>query len=298
MIFYYLYQISYFIALSLPRKAGYRFACVIADIHYFLSKKDRTAILKNLEIVMSGSQEKERREISRQVFRNFAKYLVDFFRFEKIDKRFIERYVKVEGKDNVTEALARGKGAIILSAHIGNWELGGFTVNALGFPLSAVVLVHQNKKIDDFFTRQRSFGRMGVIPVGSRLKECFLCLRKNGCLAILGDRDFSTAGVMVEFFGKKTVIPTGPAKISMETGCAIVPTFIVREPDDSFRMYFEKPIFPDSGSRKDPEAVTRYIRQYLASIEKCVREYPSQWYMFKEVWNGEKRNNLRPDTVI
>ncbi len=234
--------------------------------------------------------------MAREVFKNFAKYLVDFFRFTKIDKAYIDRCIRMEGLEHIDAALARGKGAIMLSAHIGNWELGAAALSLSGYPISAVVLTHQNKKINDFFTRQRT-GKMRPIEIGASLKACYRTIKSNGLLALMGDRDFTKNGLRIEFFGKDTLIPKGPAVFAYREGAAILPTFLVREPDDSFRLFIDEPFYADR-QQDEEKAIAALARQYLVSIESCIRKYPSQWYVFRDLWEPNGAQSLRPDTII
>lgn len=281
----------------LPLNTVYHIASSIADAYCYASKSDKAAVISNLKIVLKGEPKDERlMTMARDVFRNFAKYLADFFRFPKVDSYYIKRFVKVEGLKNIDEALSKGKGAIMLSAHIGNWELGGFVLAMLGYPLSAVVLTHQNKRINDFFTRQRRLSQMKPIEIGISLRECYATLKNNRLLALLGDRDFSKNGIYADFFGKETLIPKGPSVFSYKFGSAIVPSFMIREKDDTFRLVFEEPICPDP-SESEEKAAADLTRKYLAAIESYIKRYPTQWYMFRNVWGDDKRL-LRPDTII
>jgi KDO2-lipid IV(A) lauroyltransferase len=296
MFFYILYRIGHALALILPRRVSCAVASLAADLYWSCSRRDRRSIVNNLRVVMGGEgADSDCDLMARDVFRNFAKYLVDFFRFSKLDGEFIKRYVKVEGEEFLKEALKRGKGAIILSAHLGDWELGGAVVALLGYRLTAVALTHQNRKINDFFIRQRSFGNVNVISIGPALKRCFSALRKNGCLALIGDRDFTDNGIMVDFFSKKARIPTGPAVLSMRTEAPIVPAFMIRQRDDTFRLIFREPISPQ-GDGYDAGHIKATVSKYLSVIEEYIKRYPAQWLMFREVWNGG--NDSRPNTII
>lgn len=297
MILYLLYRFGHLLAVVLPSNVSYGIACRIADIWHFLFIRDRKSIVTNLKIITGGAlPDDELNAMSRQVFRNFAKYLVDFFRFSLIDEEYIRRFVKVEGRENIDMALARKKGVIALSAHMGNWEFGAFVVSSLGYSLSAVVLTHQNKKINDLFTRQRMLGKMKPIEIGMTLRDSFRALKDNRLLALLGDRDFTKNGFYIDFFGRKTLIPKGPALFAHRLGSAIVPTFMIREKDDSFRLIFDAPIFPDT-EQDEEKSIAELARRYSSVIESYVRRYPTQWYMFREVWNGNAKS-MRPDTII
>jgi len=296
MIFYLLYELGHYVAVTIPLAASYWLACSIADMHYYLSGRDRDAVISNLKVVLNGKvSDKELDEMVRGVFRNFAKYLVDFFRSSKVDGEYIKKYVSVEGMDNVKKGLSRGKGAIILSAHLGNWELGGFVMSSI-YPLSAVVLTHQNKMVNDFFTRQRLLGNMKPIEIGISLRACYDTLKRNGLVALLGDRDFSNNGVNVEFFGKSAAMPKGPSLFSYRIGSCIIPTFMIRQPDDTFRLIAEEPIYPDT-SKDEDTAVTQLIHRYLSVVESYIKRYPNQWYVFRKIWNNDIES-LRPNTII
>jgi KDO2-lipid IV(A) lauroyltransferase len=298
MILYVLYRIGVFLALALPLKITYRVASAIADMYCRISAKDRDAVAGNLRVVLGDTVDgKKLEDMSREVFKNFAKYLVDFFRFTEIDEKYIKRLVKIEGVEHIKSALAKGKGVIMLSAHIGNWELGGAALSLSGYPINAVVLTHQNKKINDFFTRQRLKGKMRPIEMGASLKDCYRVLKGNGLLALMGDRDFTKNGLAIKFFGKTTLLPKGPAVFGYREGAAIVPTFMVRQPDDSFRLFMEPPIFADRGE-DESRAVTELANRYVRVMEAYIRQYPTQWYVFRELWECDGKRSMRPDTVI
>ncbi|MBN1527069.1 MAG: hypothetical protein JW919_05775, partial [Candidatus Omnitrophica bacterium] len=156
MMFYFLYRLGHFVSVSFPLRVTYGFASAFARAYYYISISDRRAVLSNLRTVLGdGASDRDIERMAKDVFKNFAKYLVDFFRFSKVDRDYIDKFVRVEGRQNIEKGLANGKGSILLSAHIGNWELGGIAVSLLGYPMNAVVLPHQNKKVNEFFTRQR-----------------------------------------------------------------------------------------------------------------------------------------------
>lgn len=288
MILYMLYRIGYAIAMCIPIRLGYAMACVVAEACYVFSSRDRIAVTSNVRAVLgAGATKEEIGRVTRDVFSNFAKYLVDFFRFSKIDIDYIKNMVAVEGLENMDEALSKGRGVIALSAHIGNWELGALVVSMLRKPVAAVVLTHQNKRINDFFTRQRSLWGLKPVEIGISLRNCYTTLKGGGILAMLGDRDFSKNGYYIEFFGRNALAPKGPAVFSCRMGSAIVPCFLTREEGDRFRLVFEKPIYPEV-SDDEEASVKSLMRKYLSIMESYVRRYPSQWYVFRNVWNNNE----------
>jgi len=283
MLNYILYKIGQFIALHLPLKAGYRLAIFFSDLHYLTARRERQAVRENLKAIFPEKCEAEIRKIRIAVFRNFAKYLVDFFRFESLDQEYINENIRLVNINYLDEGLSRGKGLITLTAHLGNWELGGVVIALLGYPFWAVALPHKHKKIDDFFNAQRERKGVKVMPLGRAAHSCITLLKDNNIVALVGDRDFSSSGIVADFFGRETHFPAGPAYFALKTGAVIVPGFMYRNPDDTFTLKFEKPIEPVSSGNRDKD-IQKMVASYKEIIGDYVRRFPDQWYMFMRYW--------------
>ncbi|RKY31123.1 MAG: hypothetical protein DRP74_05500 [Candidatus Omnitrophota bacterium] len=284
---YVLYRIGKFIAMHIPLKLAYKLAIFFSDVHFIFANKDRATVLGNLKVIFPEKSVREIRRIRIRMFRNFAKYLVDFFRFEKLTKEEVAKNVKVLNRHYLDQALARNKGVIVLSAHIGNWELGGAVVALAGYPIWVVAMTHKYKKVNDFFVNQRKNKGINVIPMERAVKQCLTVLNENKLLGLIGDRDFTERGITEDFFGKPMLFPVGPAGFALKTGAAIVPTFIVRNPDDNFTLMIEKPIIVEpsiSNKNGGDEKLRKVISQYKIIFEEYIRKYPDQWYMFRKFW--------------
>ena len=277
MFNYILYRIGEFIALHLPIKLCYGIAVFISDLRYIFVYRDRRAVRENLKVIFPEKSEGEIKMIRRMMFRNFAKYLADFFRFSKLDMQYLKKNIHLENMHYLDEALAKGRGAITLSAHLGNWELGGVVIGILGYPFWVVALPHKYKKVDNFFNFQRESKGVKVIPLGKAARQCLAALNKNEIVALVGDRDFTANGIMVNFFGKPTLLPEGPATFAIKTGASIVPGFMIRNADDSFTLRMEKPL-------ERGESLLELLKRYNVIIEDYIRKYPEQWYMFRRFW--------------
>jgi len=280
---YYLYRLGQFIALILPLRLVYAVAVFLADLHYFIAFRDRRFVKANLKVIFPEAKNSQLRKINRRVFRNFAKYLADFFRFEKLNRGYIDKNIKLENLHYFDQALEKGKGVVVLTAHLGNWELGGVVLAQLGYPFWAVALSHKNKKVNDFFVAQRARKGVHVIAMGKAVRSCITEIRNNHMVALVGDRDFTEKGIIIDFFGKPTHFPEGPAALSLMTGASIVPGFMLRNPDDSFTLRIEKPVeFKPSGDKaKD---LSDLIKVYNKIVEDYIHKYPDQWYVFRRFW--------------
>ena len=287
MIYYLIYRMGQFLALSLPRKLAYKVAIFFSDLHYLFAKKDRVNVTANLKAIFPEKSMSEIKTIRMAMFRNFAKYLVDFFRFSLLNKDNIKDLVTIENLHYVDAALAKGKGAITLTAHLSNWELAGVAMPLSGYPLGAVVLSHRHKSVNDFFTHQRESKGVIVMPLGKAARQCLKLLHENKLVALVGDRVFDSSGVLADLFGLPTYLPTGPAVFHLKTGAPIVPGFMIRNPDDTFRLVFNKPLeyTPTGDKEKDIVQLTSKCKEI---IEDYIRRYPEYWFMFRKFWVEEK----------
>ncbi len=274
---YYFFILGKIIALGLPRRISYLIANLFALIHFYWSSKDRAAVFYNLKPLIEGK--KRRKQAARKVFINFAYYLTDFFRYSKLNGKFIKKYVHFEGLETVDRLIKKKQGAILLTAHLGNYELGGAIMSLLGYPLSVVALPHLDLRTNNFFNNQRKKAGIEVIPTGLSVKTSIAVLKKGRLLALLGDRDFSHSGSKQRVLSRYAYIPRGAAFFAKKGNAAVIPAFFVRENKYYYRLIFEEKIEAQQDSKED-----YIIKKYVSVLEKYLKKYPEQWYLFQRYW--------------
>ncbi len=282
MFKFYLYKFGQFCVNHLPTGLIYAITTFISDMQYYLSPRDRKAVKNNLRVILRSN--KNVSPMAREVFRNFGKYLADFFRMsKKLTPDYIQRHITIEHAHYFDQVLKEGKGGIILTAHIGNWELGGIVISMLGYPLVAVALPHRERPVNDLFNHQRETKGITIVQTNGAIRRCVEALKANKFVALLADRDFGVHGELMDFLGKKAFIPKGPAVFSLKTGAPIIPAFLIYKEDGTFRMFLEEPIYPVFSGTEE-ESIRNLMRQYTAVIEDKIRQYPTQWLMFRRFW--------------
>lgn len=287
---YLLYKIGVLLALGLPVKLSYWIADIAGSLYYLLAKKDKQIVINNNKVVLNQGRDSQRLYYtSRMVFVNFARYLIDFFRTSKLNSEYIERHIRIEGKHNLDQALSLGRGALLVSAHLGNWEWGAMTLSMLGYKVSIMVWTHKNKLVNNFFLQQRQSKGLTVIPLGLGIRKIFSALKNNEIVALLADVDYlqPNRGVEVKLFGRQTIMPKGPAVISLKTSSPIVPCFLLREKGGNFKFVFEKPIIYQA-SEDNAVDLAAFTQEITKVIESYIAAYPEQWFMLTMRW----QNNL------
>jgi len=296
---YYWLKFAELLSRLFPRRMSYGLARRLADLYLVFDRRGRESVIANLKQVQASSgvalSPRALHSLARENFLNFAKYLVDFFKFLHIDRRRLARIVHFGNVPAVLDdLLGHGKGIIFVSAHLGNWELGAAALAALGYRFNAVALWVPDKKLNHLYQHYRSSRGVNLIPFGRAARECIAALHRNEIVGVVADRDFTTSVQTVEFFGRPARLPDGPAKLALATGAPLLPIFMIRLPDDTFGYIVEEPIWAD----KKHHSVDDVMRQIAVALERVIRQHSEQWYLFHNLWDIEEDRALATATAF
>ena len=288
---YLLFRLLIALCNLLPQRFLYFIALRVADLNFFwLDPAGRRAVEDNLGIVLPGASPERIHKEARWVFRNFAKYLTEFFRFRHFDLAFFRTNMAMFGLEYVDAALAAGRGCVVSSAHLSNWELGAAGRSIMGGKKMTVsVAMHRYGRINDLFMRERE--RMGLMVADMEkdaARALMRALRRNEVVGVMGDRDPTRQGVTVNFFGHPCRFPQGPARLALATGAPLIHAFCLRRSSDSFSRVFHPTIpVPAEGDRD--EKVRRMTQAFADLIAETIRLHPEQWAVFYHFWEADWR---------
>ena len=218
----------------------------------------------------------------RAVFQHYARYLIDVLCLPSMGRAELERAVDVVGWEHIPAALGRGKGMLLVTGHIGNWDLPAALLAARGYPVNAIVERLEPPAWNERVQEIRERVGLKAIPMETGAREMFACLQRNEVLAILMDRPLAEGGVPVRFFGRPTRAPEGIASLALRTGASVVGAVGLRR-GGRFVAVVSPPLqFEPSGDReRDVQALTQLLFDWL---ERQVRQHPDQWYQFRDMW--------------
>ena len=279
---------SFFFIPLLPLRASYAIALVLPTISLKLLKKQRNTILDNLELAFGDKMSNEEKmEIAREMVTNIFKGFFEGFYFSSPFRKKVDGIVTIEGRENLDKALSRGKGVIALSAHFGNFTILGAVMVKENYPFHMVIRDPKSKSVARAFRVFRnSSGQKTIVtqPWRESSKKMLRCLRNNEIICLITDEN-KRRGVKVDFFGQNTPTAMGPAVFSLRTGAAIVPTFIVRQKDDTHKIIIEPPLeFNLTGDQT--EDIRHITSIFTERIESYIRAYPAQWWWLNRRWKG------------
>jgi len=270
---------------ALPHGWGIRVGGGLGGLAYLLLPRERARALENLRIALSKEKgEEERRGIARRCFWNLGKNGVEMVNLPRIRDQ-LDRRVTLEGRQYLDEALAQGRGVLWLTAHLGNWEMIGWTVARMGYPVNVVARGVYDDRLNRLLLQSREYASVRVIlrdsPTAGR--QILQALRRGEILGMLMDQDTKVKGVMADFFGKKANTPAGPAILAVRRWVPVVAGFIHRESDERHRIVIYPPVEIQRTGDADRDVETNTER-FNELIEREIRRYPDQWVWMHRRW--------------
>lgn len=281
---YYVFRLVGFLAPRLPAWLGLRLAATLGDLWYHLARGQRQILTTNLRHVLwSGVSDEAIQRTAREVFRNTFRNYYDLFHLPHLPREDVEKLIVVQGEEHLREALAAGKGAILVAAHFGNVELMSRASAIRHYQITAVAEHLQPERLYRYMLAQRSSGGVHLVPIDGSLKAIFRALHANELVGLAADRDVSHTGIAVRFFDALAILPTGYVSLALRTGAKVLPVFIVRQPDGSFTIHIEPPLaLVNSGDRE--RDVRAGVEQMVAVLERYIGQYPEQWTFYQPIW--------------
>jgi len=266
-----------------PVRIAYALVDVLAPVCGRLWGRQYRHALSNMRRVLGPRPDplEVRRQV-RNVFRNYARYMVDLLCLARVDPDDVQRRFEVHGLEHLQEGLDQGRGVVMVTAHIGNWDMAGVLLTAHGFPVNVIHDTLTPRRWNDRVQGIRELIGLRLIPVESGVRQMLRALRQNEILAILIDRPLTDQGVPVQFFGAETRVPGGAAILALRAGAPVVCAAALRK-GNGFEGHVS-PVFqiePSGDSESDVQALTQRVMSWL---EALIRQHPDQWYMFRNMW--------------
>ena len=227
---------------------------------------------------------------ARSMISRHSRSWIDLLRYSgRSDTAPEELLARRIGDEQLAAAHRGGTGAILLTAHVGNFELGGLFLREMGITTYAVYAPDPSPVVEAHReTARRSLGVIGIPATSSPFASLPIlrALRSNGFVAMQGDRDVSGTGLDMPFFGKTASFPVGPFRLAQASGAPIFPVFVLQEDDGRYRTIVEEAIrVPNARGEEGEAAVTAALALFVASMERTIRANPAQWYQFTRFWN-------------
>jgi len=279
--------VQFFIFLSnvMPRITWLKFCGFLGRIAGHFARETRSLVVRHLKYAYGAEKnEKEIVKLAGNIFEMLGKNTGEMLRATRVKNLAeLEEFLSTNGLENYEKAIAKGKGVIFLTCHLGafdlqvsNMALRGLNPNIIGTPL-------KDERLNELLWNYRNMYGAIAIERGKETFRLIKVLKSGGSVALLIDQDTKVKSRFVNFFGKPAATPVGATVLAMKTGAAVVPTYIYLESDWKQQMY----VLPEIPMRLsgDEEADVIYNTQVLTNfIEETIRRHPEQWVWMHERW--------------
>jgi Kdo2-lipid IVA lauroyltransferase/acyltransferase len=277
------YKILEFILIMTPYPVTYSIAEFGARL-WFLSGANVKVVKKNVSKVLDiDPNSKKAKRLALAIFINWAKNIADFLKHSVVSGERLKKRVEISGLDNLDGALKKGKGVVIFTAHIGNFEWGACRVAIEGYDMWGVSLARKSMLTNKFFELKRLSKGMNTL-YANRMLNVFRILKGNGVVAIPSDWDpTGVAARPFTFFGKEAHLPTGALQIALKSGAELVPSFIWRKGRYNHIQVIDEPLKLIREGDKET-LIEINMEMVLRVMEKYISSHISEWEMFHDIW--------------
>lgn len=290
-----LFPLFLFAARTFGRRSrGHEIADQVSNAFMALRPKYLEAVKANMaQVTGHAITHPEVDRLARRMVRQHARSWVDFFYYgQRASAEVMAQVGSFQGMDRLEAARSKESGAILLTAHAGNFEVGGLFLRALNLTIHAVFKPDRFAAVERLRSTLRAQCGVQGVPVdgkGFSTLPLVKLLREGELVGMQGDRDFSLNGLPIPFFGREVYFPRGPWELAAMTGAPILTTFIWVDQDGLFHAEFSEPIWISGARGERKAAIEDGMRRYAAELETLIRRDPSQWYCFYPFWDDPAR---------
>jgi len=269
----------------LPRSLARLVAGLIAFIVNWIFGRLRRVGERNLELALPELPSETRKGILRRVYVHLGWQMVEFCHMTRYTKQNTRDWMRTEGLDHYLAAAGRGKGVLIVTGHLGAWELSSYYHSLMGHPMGMVIRRLDNRLLDAYVNRIRCLHGNHVLHKNDFGRGLLTAMHAGGTVGILMDTNMTPPqGAFVNFFSIPACTATGLAHVARKTGAAVLPGFMLWEPGERrYVLHFGAEIeIPRTDSVADD--IVEGTQRCTAAIESWIRRYPDQWLWIHRRW--------------
>jgi len=262
----------------------------------WLSSRHFRNVCRDIELAFGAEMSpREVTRTARRFYQRIGESMVEFLRLPYLSTAEIQRLAIIEGTEYMDAALAKGKGLILLTAHVGNWEMLAAVVGLREYAITAIIRPQADDTLTALFNRIREAHGLKVVPL-TDVRTCLRVLKHNECLGIVGDVNANNPGAFVQFLGRPAATYTGAAHLAMTTGAEILPIFDERLPDHRHHIRVGPPIpLARTGDASRDLLVNTMRTQYV--LQQEIRRRPQDWFWLLNRWKTRPDDIAAPERV-
>lgn len=273
---YIAYRIALLLKDLLPFPVSRWIARRVADLWYIIFTERRKSVITNLSL-LPNCDKKKIKTLARQVMRNFSEVVTEFLYAEKMTLEQWGELVDLESLEKLVKQI-RLRPSLLITGHIGNWELAAYLLSKLGANLCVIAFENPDQRVARIFRLKRARMGLRVLSTEEAGKELRKIV-KTCSVGIVADRDYSGKGIPTKLFNVTVTLPSGYATLAVSEGIPTYCGFLIKCEDGKYRLVdLEKIYDPDH-----PVAPANVVEMFAAKLERIIAQYRQQWYLFERM---------------
>jgi KDO2-lipid IV(A) lauroyltransferase len=276
---------------SVPRGLSLFLGKKLGEFLYYFDLKHKAITHANIKTALGQRlSPRQIRRITKEFYRSFGQDIIEIFFIPLVNKKYMDKYISIQGLEYVEQGFKKGKGVILLGVHAGSWELSNIICANLGFPFSLFIRDQRHPRLNKLLNSYRS--QMGCRIIGRKngARQLIQALRDNQSIGMTADQG-GKSGVLVKFFGKEASMPSGAIKLALKYDTAIIPGFYTRINGPYIRTFLEPPfkIIKTGNLEKD---IQDNLQELTHIFERYIEKYPREYLWSYKIWKYSHRRNL------
>ncbi len=263
----------------------------LGDFFYYFDLRHRARSYANIRIALARDlSPQEIARITRDFYQSFGQSIIEIFLIPKVDKAYMDKYVRIEGLENIYAGLKRGKGVVLISVNAGSWELSNIICANLGFPFVLFVRGQKFPRLNQLLNKYRQKKGCKIITKEGGLKHLIEGLKNNSAIGITLDQG-GRSGMLAPFFGRRASMSTGGIKLAAKYDASIIPVFFTRSAGPKIQVYVGRQLEliktqdPQKDLQENLDKVTRVFQDYI-------RRFPKEYLWTYKIWKYADEKNI------
>lgn len=286
LIEYALFRLLLFAVRILPISFSCFIGRQLGKLAFLILKKRRELTISNIRVARENGffeTEIDERQLAKRVWEHIGMVGSEFLYYYERKPEVFMKAVRFEGEENLKRILAQNKGALLVSGHLGNWELLGVSIIYWGFKINPIVKFQSNGLVDQIIQDNRRSLGMGLIDKNGFLRPILAALKRNEIVSFLMDQSTLKNGVLVKFFNKEASLPRGAAEFALKTGAPVFSARCFREKPGHYQVVLSEEIklIRTGDHERD---VAENTAMFIRLIEDMIREHPEQWLWMHKLY--------------
>jgi len=275
----------------LPVEASLFLGRRVGDCFYYFDRRHRARSYANIKIALGSDLSwRQISKITKDFYQSFGQSIIEIFLIPNVDRKYMDKYVEIVGKEHVFAALDRGKGVILLSVHAGSWELSSIFCANFGVPFVLFVRGQRFPRLNKLLNSYRQERGCRIITREGGLKELVDCIKKNAAVGITLDQGGKN-GVLANFFGRTASMSIGGIKLALKYDCSVVPVYFTRVGGPKIKLLIGKPLDLIKSGQPDKD-VEDNLNLAIKVFEDYIRKYPKEYLWTYKIWKYSNERSI------